>query len=183
MVNVGCCHLQYNRPGFIGQHYRTILIEKLSVDPRLGTGIRLGTMFHDGSKIENCPNQTDAENSDWYCGAPSWCYPVAIVGTAMAAVGQPFMLVLPTKLAAQWFNPDERDIANSIAALANPLGIMVASILAPIIVNEPSDLKYLQIYFAIPVLLSFITSLFIRQEGYHLEEKEDSFKVKGHNIL
>ena len=141
-------------------------------------------MFHDGSNIDNCPEPTIYQSDNdlnWLCGAPSWCYFVAIVGTAIAAVGQPFMLVLPTKLAAQWFDPHERDIANSIAALANPLGIMVASILAPIIVNEPSDLKYLQIYFAIPVVLSFITSLFIRQEGYHLEEKEDSFKVKGSN--
>merc|ERR1719209_240317 len=47
----------------------------------IGTCIRLGTMFHDGSKIENCPIQTGAENSDWYCDAPSWCYPLAIVGT------------------------------------------------------------------------------------------------------
>ena len=179
MVNVGCCHLQYNRSGIIERHIRVLFIENLSVNPCKGTGIRLATMFHDGSKIEYCSIQTEQENSEWFCGAPGWCYPVAIVGTAVAAIGQPFMLVLPTKLAAQWFNPDERDIANSIAALANPLGIMVASILAPIIVKEPSDLKYLQIYFAIPVLLSFITSLFIRQEGYHLEEKEDSFKVKG----
>ena len=143
-------------------------------------------MFHDGSVIENCPNQSiyiiDEDVPDWLCAAPSWSYPVAIVGTAIAAIGQPFMLVLPTKLAAQWFDPAERDIANSIAALANPLGIMVASILAPIIVNEPSDLKYLQIYFGIPVLLSFITSLFIRQEGNHLEEKEDSFKVQGYEF-
>lgn len=148
----------------------------------IGTGIRLGTMFHDGSNIENCPDSPGPimanENVDWLCAAPAWCYPVAIVGTAVAAIGQPFMLVLPTKLAAQWFYPAERDIANSIAALANPLGIMVASILAPIIVNDPPDLKYLQIYFAIPVLLSFITSLFIRQEGYHIDDKEDSFKTR-----
>merc|ERR1719495_2379670 len=112
----------------------------------IGTGTRLGTLFHDGYDIQNCPQNHSIpfeENSDWLCPAPTWCYLVAIVGTAIAAIGQPFMLVLPTKLAAQWFNPEERDIAN-------PLGIMVASILAPIIVKNPADLKDLQMYFAIP---------------------------------
>lgn len=68
---------------------------------------------------------------------------------------------MPTKLTAQWFEPNEYDVANS---------------LAPFIAKEPSDLSNLRIDFAIPVFLSFIGSLFIRQEGYDFKVSEQSFK-------
>ena len=84
---------------------------------------------------------------------------------------------MPTKLTAQWFEPNEYDIANSLASLAQPLGTMMTFLLAPFIAKEPSDLFYLLIYFAIPVFLSFIGSLFIRQEGYNSKVNQQSFKA------
>ena len=85
---------------------------------------------------------------------------------------------LPSKVTAQWFKPNEYDIANTLASLADPLGTMTACLLAPFIVKEASDLWYLQVYFAIPVFLSFMGSLFIRQEGYKNEQpNKQSFKV------
>ena len=83
---------------------------------------------------------------------------------------------MPTKLTAQWFEPNEYDIANSLASLAQPLGTMMTFLLAPFIAKEPSDLSYLLSYFAIPVFLSFIGSLFVRQEGYNIKVSEQSFK-------
>ena len=84
---------------------------------------------------------------------------------------------LPSKLTAQWFKPKEYDIANTLASLADPLGSMVTCLLVPFIAKEPSDLLYLQVYFSIPVFLSFIGSLFIREEGYKNEANKQSFKV------
>ena len=83
---------------------------------------------------------------------------------------------MPSKLTAQWFEPNDYDIANSLASLADPLGTMIACLFAPFIAKEPSDLLHLQIYFAIPVFLSFAGSLLIRQEGYKNEVNEQSFK-------
>ena len=83
---------------------------------------------------------------------------------------------MPTKLTAQWFEPNEYDVANSLASLAQPLGAMMTCLLAPFIAKEPSDLSNLRIDFAIPVFLSFIGSLFIRQEGYDFKVSEQSFK-------
>ena len=83
---------------------------------------------------------------------------------------------IPTKLTAQWFEPNEYDIANSLASLAKPLGTLIACLLAPFIAKEPSDLLYLLLYFAIPVVLSFIGSLFIQQEGYSNKVNQQSFK-------
>ena len=87
-----------------------------------------------------------------------------------------FRAGLPSKLTAQWFEPYEYDIANSLASLADPLGTMITCLLAPFIAKEPSDLLYLQIYFAIPVFVSFAGSLFIRQEGFNNEINKQSFK-------
>ena len=84
---------------------------------------------------------------------------------------------IPTKLTAQWFKPNEYDIANSFASLAAPLGTMMTCLLAPFIAKEPSDLLYLLSYFAIPVFLSFVGSLFIRQEGYNNKVNQQSFKA------
>ena len=56
-------------------------------------------------------------------------------------------------------------MANSFASLANPVGIMLAAVLAPIIVDSPDDLKYAQIYFGLPSLLAEILSFFIFSEG------------------
>ena len=84
---------------------------------------------------------------------------------------------LPTKVTAQWFKPKEYDIANTFASLADPLGTMITCLLAPFVAKEPSDLWYLQVYISIPVCLSFIGSLFIRQEGYENEINKQSFKV------
>ena len=83
---------------------------------------------------------------------------------------------MPSKLTAQWFELNDYDIANSLASLADPLGTMIACLFAPFIAKEPSDLLHLQIYFAIPVFLSFAGSLLIRQEGYKNEVNEQSFK-------
>ena len=90
---------------------------------------------------------------------------MAIGSTAVIAVAQPFLIVLPTKLAAQWFPSDQRVLANSFASLANPLGIMIASLLAPLLCKNPEDLKYLQIYFLIPTVLAAFMSIFIRRDG------------------
>ena len=100
-----------------------------------------------------------------FCPAPEWCYWLAIGSTAIIAVAQPFLIVLPTKLAAQWFPSDQRVLANSFASLANPLGIMMASLLAPLLCKEPNDLKFVQIYFMIPTFLAAFMSILIRHDG------------------
>ena len=43
---------------------------------------------------------------------------VVMIGQTLAALGQPFLLGSPTKLAAVWFGADERATANMIASLS-----------------------------------------------------------------
>ena len=140
----------------------------------------LATIFHDGSNYESCYQNksiADIEYLNWYCPSPEWGYPVALFGMIITSIAVGLRAGLPSKLTAQWFEPKEYDIANSLASLADPLGTMIICLLAPFVAKEPSDLWYLQVYFAIPVFLSFAGSLFIRQEGYKTDIKEQSFKV------
>ncbi|CBY07974.1 unnamed protein product [Oikopleura dioica] len=132
-----------------------------------GSLVRLSTLFH---------SELDAENN--FVAAPSWCYPVALVGTAIMAVSQAFVLVIPTKMASQWFKGDQRLLSNSLSSLSNPLGMMVAAVTAPIIVKAPSDLWIQALIFAIPVALGLISSLFIPGEGNYLPAEELSFKQR-----
>ena len=140
----------------------------------------LATAFHDGSNYESChKNQSiaDVEYSNWYCPSPEWGYPVALLGMVITSIAMGLRSGLPTKLTAQWFKPKEYDIANTLASLADPLGTMITCLLAPFVAKEPSDLWYLQVYISIPVCVSFLGSLFIRQEGYENEINKQSFKV------
>ena len=102
---------------------------------------------------------------------------MALFGMIVSSIANALRAGLPSKLTAQWFQSNEYDVANSIASLADPLGTMITFLIAPLIAKEPSNLLHYQVYFAIPVFLSFIGSLFIRAEGYNNEVRDQSFKV------
>ncbi|WKY14962.1 hypothetical protein Q1695_000463 [Nippostrongylus brasiliensis] len=63
-------------------------------------------------------------------------FPLAFVGQTVAAFAQPFVMFLPTKLAAYWFPPDQRVIANTLSSMSNPIGIAVMYSFSPLIVNN-----------------------------------------------
>ena len=62
-------------------------------------------------------------------------------GTFLAALAQPSILGCPTLLAASWFGENERATANTIGSIANPLGIAVGSVLAPILADDGNGMK------------------------------------------
>ncbi|KHJ92854.1 hypothetical protein OESDEN_07246 [Oesophagostomum dentatum] len=63
-------------------------------------------------------------------------FPLAFTGQTIAAFAQPFVMFLPTKLAAFWFPQDQRVLANTLSSMSNPIGIAVMYSIAPLIVNE-----------------------------------------------
>ena len=50
-----------------------------------------------------------------------------------AALAQPVILGCPTLMAATWFGEDERGLANTLASLANPIGIAAGSVVPPLL--------------------------------------------------
>jgi len=85
---------------------------------------------------------------------------VVMGGQTLSALAQPFLLGSPTKLAALWFGANERATANMVASLSNPMGVMVANALAPVIVNKDSDIPYMLEMFSIPAFLGVVMTTF-----------------------
>ena len=112
----------------------------------------------------------------WYCPSLNWNYYVALFGSIITAISLGFRPCLSTKISAEWFSPCEHDTVNSLASLADLLGITLAFLIVPFVAKEPSDLLYLQVYTLIPIIISFIGSLFIQREGYNAEVRDHSLK-------
>jgi len=58
-------------------------------------------------------------------------YWLLYLGQIFPALGQPFALCLPPKLAGRWFKASERELACTIGCLAAPFGIIMAFVLTP----------------------------------------------------
>ncbi|ESO99043.1 hypothetical protein LOTGIDRAFT_53741, partial [Lottia gigantea] len=71
---------------------------------------------------------------------PDAKFPVLLTGQILAACAQPFVMFCPTKLAAVWFPGSQRATANTLASMANPLGILLANLMSPRIVKTEEDM-------------------------------------------
>ncbi|GCB78725.1 hypothetical protein scyTo_0020141, partial [Scyliorhinus torazame] len=95
----------------------------------------------------------------------SWKFPLLMVGQTLGAFAQPLVLFSPTKLAATWFPEQQRATANMISSMANPLGILFANILSPLLVKKPSSMPVLLGVYAVPAAIAcFLTMVAIRHK-------------------
>ncbi|XP_072291990.1 solute carrier family 49 member A3 [Eucyclogobius newberryi] len=62
-------------------------------------------------------------------------YPVVLLGQTLSALAQPLIIFTPTKLAALWFPEHQRATANMLASMSNPLGLLLANVLSPLLVD------------------------------------------------
>ena len=83
-----------------------------------------------------------------------------LAGQVIMALGQPFMLSAPAKLAALWFGDSERAIATTLGSLAAPMGAVTGFLLPLPFIRESDvrddDLEYGQRRFFIYVLVQNI---------------------------
>ncbi|XP_072108249.1 solute carrier family 49 member A3-like isoform X1 [Mobula birostris] len=95
----------------------------------------------------------------------SWKFPLLLLGQTFGAFAQPLVLFAPTKLAALWFPEQQRATANMISSMANPLGILFANILSPLLMNEPSSMPMLLGVYIVPAVIACLfTTLGIREK-------------------
>ena len=59
-----------------------------------------------------------------------------IAGQLLMAIGQPFMLSAPAKLAALWFGDNERALATTLGSLAAPIGAVMGFLLPLIFIGD-----------------------------------------------
>uniref|UniRef100_A0A0K0D3R5 MFS domain-containing protein n=1 Tax=Angiostrongylus cantonensis TaxID=6313 RepID=A0A0K0D3R5_ANGCA len=103
-----------------------------------------------------------------FAGSGEWVsknmrFPLSFTGQIVAAFAQPFVMFLPTKLAANWFPQDQRAIANTLSSMSNPVGIAVMYSVAPLIVNgsHPAAFPLLTGVCATLATLTIFITLFI----------------------
>ncbi|XP_077992079.1 solute carrier family 49 member A3-like [Glandiceps talaboti] len=87
-------------------------------------------------------------------------YPLVLTGQGIAASSQPFVMFSPTKLAATWFREDQRATANMIASVSNPLGILVANVISPILTPNKDDMYFMLLIYCIPCGIAMLMATF-----------------------
>ncbi|CAG2165889.1 unnamed protein product [Oppiella nova] len=79
---------------------------------------------------------------------------VAIVGQMIAGLAQPFVLFSPTKVAELWFSTNQRAFATTITGMSNPMGIVLGTIISPLIVTTSNKIPLLSIVWCIPSVVT-----------------------------
>ncbi|XP_037315895.1 solute carrier family 49 member A3 [Pungitius pungitius] len=82
-----------------------------------------------------------------------YLYLLVMSGQSLGALAQPLIIFTPTKMAALWFPEHQRAIANTMASMSNPLGILVASISSPLIAETPERIPDLLLVYAVPACI------------------------------
>lgn len=101
-----------------------------------------------------------------FCGTllgRSYLFPVVMLGQTLGALAQPLIIFTPTKQVALWFPDHQRATANTIATMSNPLGILLANIISPVIVKTSQQIPTLLFVSAIPACVTcFLATVGIR---------------------
>ncbi|XP_071362736.1 solute carrier family 49 member A3 [Trachinotus anak] len=90
-------------------------------------------------------------------------YMVVILGQTLGALAQPLIIFTPTKLAALWFPDHQRATANTIASMSNPLGILLANIISPLVAPTSTQIPALLLAYAAPAcIICFLVTVGMR---------------------
>ncbi|XP_016806592.1 solute carrier family 49 member A3 isoform X3 [Pan troglodytes] len=71
-------------------------------------------------------------------------------GQSLCALAQSLVIFSPAKLAALWFPEHQRATANMLATMSNPLGVLVANVLSPVLVKKGEDIPLMLGVYTIP---------------------------------
>lgn len=80
-------------------------------------------------------------------------FPLTMAGQVLAAIAQSFVLIIPTKTSETWFSGNYQTFATMVTAMANPLGVTVSSLVAPLIVKSKTDIPELNLLWGIACAL------------------------------
>ncbi|XP_067246086.1 solute carrier family 49 member A3 isoform X2 [Chanodichthys erythropterus] len=96
---------------------------------------------------------------------PEWAvFPMVMGGQTLCAFAQPLVIFAPTKLAALWFPDHQRATANTMASMANTVGLLFANIFSPMIISYTNNLVMLLFIYAIPATIAcFLATVGIRE--------------------
>lgn len=97
---------------------------------------------------------------------PAAQFPLVMFGQTLAAIAQPLVIFTPAKMAALWFPDNQRATANTIASMANPLGMLLASLLSPWMTQTAGDIPDLLLAYAVPAcIICFLATVGLRSSS------------------
>ncbi|MDO4545017.1 MAG: MFS transporter, partial [Bacillota bacterium] len=110
-------------------------------------------------------------------------FTLVIVSQFLVAAGQPFLLNVTTKVAANWFPFEERATADGILTMAQYLGFAIPMVLSPMLA-EAYDISFmLKIYAGVGIAAAALVILFSRERpkiappGPAAEKEDFSFSA------
>lgn len=86
------------------------------------------------------------------------------VSQFMLAAGQPFLLNVTTKVAANWFPFRERATADGILTMAQYLGFAIPMVLSPMLAESAGISFMLKVFAAVGIVAAVIVILFTREK-------------------
>lgn len=86
------------------------------------------------------------------------------VSQFIIAIGQPFLLNITTKAAANWFPFEERATADGLLTMAQYVGFTVPMVLSPVLVESAGVQKMLFVYAVIAIVSMLAVLIFVREK-------------------
>lgn len=105
-------------------------------------------------------------------------YPMLIVMTIGFSIAQPFILNAPGLVAGRWFPEDERATANSGGLLANYVGMSIAFLLSPILLEKGIEIKAIMLIYGIAAAFSAVLFLIFAREAPPTPPCEEELAVR-----
>jgi sugar phosphate permease len=114
-------------------------------------------------------------------------YTMILVSQIGIAIGQPFILNAITKVAARWFPIKERATASGLGTLAMYLGILIAMILTPFLVNWSGISGMLTIYGILAAVAAVTFFVLVKERPLtppcHGYQEERALAVDGLKLI
>ena len=87
-------------------------------------------------------------------------YWMVLVAQALAGMGNPMAVSVPTNVSQHWFLESQRNFATIALAMSLPLGIVMGQGITPVFVKEAADVPLLNWVWFIPTALTVIAFAF-----------------------
>ncbi|KAL7630349.1 UNVERIFIED_CONTAM: hypothetical protein RMT77_019502 [Armadillidium vulgare] len=140
-----------------GSFYGTYIVDRWGLKPTLWIGCSLNMIGALIRALSTSSVFTDDRNAQ---------FAISISGQVLCANAQCFIIFMSTKISQCWFPESQRGICTTILATANPIGVVVAQISVPLIVEDAEDIPLNDLVFlGIAIANVCIMFIFVRRSN------------------
>ena len=104
---------------------------------------------------------------------------LSVTGQALAGMGNPLAVSVPTKVSQNWFPESERLLATCILALSLPMGIILGQLGSPLLVKCADDIPLMNILLLIPSAITIVFSVLFITSSYPTTPPSKSAELAG----